>query len=557
MSYQSLARKYRPHTFSDLIGQEPTAEALGNAIRLKREPSAVLFSGVRGVGKTTTARLYAKALNCGERRDGEPCDRCPSCLSINEGIHEDVLEIDGASHNGVDEVRELQELLAYVNQRSPYKVFIIDEVHMLSINAFNALLKTLEEPPPRVVFILATTNLNKVPQTIIGRCQTFHLQKIALAAIVGRLQTILSSEGIPYEEKALHLIAKEGQGSLRDALTFLDQVIALGQGEVTMARLEHFLTQVSNEVYLKLLAALIHRDGKTCLGLVEGLELRGVSYGQVLEELATLARHGFILRDLAAEIPSASAFGLDQQELNQLLRLAQQAPVLELNRLFRCLLRCKQELDGSALDRFVVENSLLEWCLDPGMPSTADLLRFSQGQGNVQPPPEQRRSLRPQQELPKPPQNEEAGPLSSSTPSRQEPPASKTMPASWAELVALWKKHQPLEARKLEEVVLLTYTAELIEVAVSPSSIIGPQLLRADYQQKISQSLADLFGFQGRFRAKAATSAHNANESLLDEKTRSIKIKQDQAHDAALSHPLTKGLVNTLGGKILRVQVRE
>lgn len=572
MSYQSLARKYRPRTFNDLVGQEAAAQALRNAITLKREPCAVIFSGVRGVGKTTTARIYAKALNCSDRRNGEPCDTCASCKSINEGIHEDVLEIDGASHNGVDEVRQLQESLAYVNQRSPYKVFIIDEVHMLSLSAFNALLKTLEEPPSHVVFILATTNLQKVPQTIVGRCHTFHLQKISLLDIVERLRFILQQENIPFDEKALYLIAKEGQGSLRDAVTFLDQVIALGQGEVNLASLTRFLTQISNEVYLQILQALIQRDGKACIEQVDLLEQRGANFSQALEELASLARHSFILRDLSPAALNFAQLGLDQHEQAMLSELARKAQPLELNRLFRCLVRCKHDLDGSSLDRFVVENSLLEWCLDPGLPTTAELMTFAQGALSNDAPAEprhQRASVKapaPRAEAPQPslqaPQHhalekrEQTPELSVEKP-QPSVPQEKTLPASWPELVDQWKKHQPLEARKLEEVHLISYSASKIEVAVSEEGIVGPLLLKPDYQAKVTQQLAHLFNFKGTFRVVTAASIPNKSTTILEEKTQALKLKNERIAEAARSNPFTKAMVDTLGGKILRVQVKD
>ena len=186
-SYIPLARKYRPATFSELAGQDATATALANAIRLGREPHAVIFSGVRGIGKTTSARLYAKALNCDTALSPEPCNHCESCLAITAGNHEDVMEIDGASNTSVDDVRALRETVSYVPQRSRFKVYIIDEVHMLSQSAFNALLKTLEEPPAHVVFIFATTELQKIPQTIMSRCQLFHLQRMGLNTIRERI----------------------------------------------------------------------------------------------------------------------------------------------------------------------------------------------------------------------------------------------------------------------------------------------------------------------------------------------------------------------------------
>ncbi len=226
MSYLVLARKWRPQTFEDLVGQEHVSRTLGNAIASGRVHHAFLFTGARGVGKTSAARILAKALNCETGPTPTPCNLCPACLEISSGQGGDVFEIDGASNTGVDDVRELRENIRYLPSRSPYKIFIIDEVHMLSINAFNALLKTLEEPPAHAKFILATTEPHKIPITILSRCQRFDFRKISLPRVVGRLREIVDAEGIGISDAALGLVARRGEGSMRDALSTLDQVIA-------------------------------------------------------------------------------------------------------------------------------------------------------------------------------------------------------------------------------------------------------------------------------------------------------------------------------------------
>ncbi|MDB2447066.1 DNA polymerase III subunit gamma/tau [bacterium] len=384
MSYLPLARKYRPMTFSDLVGQESVTKAISNAIRLGREPHAVIFSGVRGIGKTTTARLYAKALNCEDTSTQEPCNECVSCHAITKGNHEDVIEIDGASNNGVDEIRSIRESVSYIPQRSKYKVYIIDEVHMLSTNAFNALLKTLEEPPPHVIFVFATTELQKVPQTVVGRCQTFYLQKIRLTTMTARVAEILKLENIEYEEKAISLVAREGHGSMRDALSFLDQSIALGGGKVTLEGVSQLTSNLSAAPYIELLGALITRNPEGVLALVEKLDEEGQVFREVCEETAKVARHGFVLKDLGKAHLDIALLGLDDQDITALSEIAENAGMLDLNRIFRTLVKCISDMDGSALDRFIFENYLIEWCVDPGLPSIETLMNQDVGGGAQQ-----------------------------------------------------------------------------------------------------------------------------------------------------------------------------
>lgn len=226
MAYQVTARKWRPQTFAELVGQQHVARTLQNALRQGRMAHAYLFTGTRGVGKTTTARILAKALNCEQGPSPEPCNQCALCQAITLGSSLDVLEIDGASNRGIDEIRDLREKIRYAPARSRYKIYIIDEVHMLTEHAFNALLKTLEEPPPQVVFIFATTEPQKVPITILSRCQRFDFHKVASAEIVQCLGKIAEQENIHISSVALHRISRRAEGSLRDAQTLFDQVVA-------------------------------------------------------------------------------------------------------------------------------------------------------------------------------------------------------------------------------------------------------------------------------------------------------------------------------------------
>ncbi|MCA9847526.1 MAG: DNA polymerase III subunit gamma/tau, partial [Dehalococcoidia bacterium] len=226
MAQEVLYRKWRPRRFGDVAGQDPVTTTLRNAVAHGTPAHAYLFSGPRGTGKTSTGRILAKAVNCEAPEGGEPCDRCPSCVSYDEGRAIDLIELDAASNRGIDEIRDLRESAGYAPAAGRYKVYLIDEVHMLTDAAFNALLKTLEEPPPHVIFILATTEPHKIPATILSRCQRFDLRRIPLEAVIGRLQTICDGEGFSIDPAGLELIAKQATGALRDAVNLLDQLVA-------------------------------------------------------------------------------------------------------------------------------------------------------------------------------------------------------------------------------------------------------------------------------------------------------------------------------------------
>ena len=373
--YLSLARKYRPQTFADLVGQETTAQVLANAILLGRAPNGVIFSGVRGIGKTTIARLYAKALNCPNRSENaDPCGQCASCQAIANDTHEDVFEIDGASHNGVDEVRSLQETITYAPQRSRYKVYIIDEVHMLSTSAFNALLKTLEEPPEHVVFVMATTELEKVPDTVIGRCQTFHLRKISLADMERRIRSVLEAEKIDYDPPAVGHVCDQGQGSMRDALTFLEQAVALGRGKLSLDAIQEGFGCLKESTIVELLKALIQRQARRCMELIGEVDDAGLEMDELTTALAQMARNGFVVGELGrSDDPNVRLLDLEESTFDALHALAKECQPLDFNRLFRTLVQCRKDQDGSGMDRFILENYCFEWCFDPGLPSLEEL----------------------------------------------------------------------------------------------------------------------------------------------------------------------------------------
>ncbi|MBV9122240.1 MAG: DNA polymerase III subunit gamma/tau, partial [Planctomycetes bacterium] len=286
--YTVLARRYRPQQFKDIVGQEPVARALVNALEGNRVAHAYLFTGARGVGKTSTARILAKALNCVNGPTATPCDACDNCRSIASGDDLDVLEIDGASNRGIDEVREIRQNVQYRPGRARYKIYIIDEVHMLTKEAFNALLKTLEEPPPHVKFIFATTEAQKIPVTILSRCQRFDFAGIGAPRILDRLREIVAQEGMEADDEALELIARRAAGSMRDAQSLLDQLLAFGGGQaarLTTEEVHRLLGTAQDDRVVALASAVLEHNPAQALDLLRQALEEGLHLGELLDQL--------------------------------------------------------------------------------------------------------------------------------------------------------------------------------------------------------------------------------------------------------------------------------
>lgn len=305
-SYQVLARKWRPRSFQDLVGQEHVLRVLMNALDRQRLHHAYLFAGTRGVGKTTLARLFAKCLNCEVNLGSAPCNSCATCRSIDAGQFMDLYEIDAASRTKVEDTRDLLENVAYPPVQGRYKVYLIDEVHMLSGHSFNALLKTLEEPPPQVMFIFATTEPKRLPITILSRCLQFHLKHIEPKQIAGHLKKICDSEQVEAEEEALVLLAEAAEGSLRDALSLLDQAIVYSEGKLTRVEINQMLGYIAQDEVLHLLEALVEQDAKQLFKVLKDLETRSPDYQQVLSELASML-HQLSLLQLVPEHKAGEA----------------------------------------------------------------------------------------------------------------------------------------------------------------------------------------------------------------------------------------------------------
>jgi DNA polymerase-3 subunit gamma/tau len=286
--YQVLARKYRPHTFSEMVGQTHTVKTLINALDADSLHHAFLFTGTRGVGKTTIARIFAKSINCEAGVSSKPCGKCPTCIEIDQGQSVDLIELDAASHTGVDNMRVILENAQYMPTKNRYKIYLIDEVHMLSKSSFNALLKTLEEPPEHIKFLLATTDPQKLPVTILSRCLQFTLQKLTHEEILGQLKFIMEAEGLEYEELALGQIADFGNGSMRDALSLLDQSISYGNGTVMSKDIKAMLGLVHHDDILSLATHLFNQDAEAVINFVKELSHKGEDLSHALKDLTSL-----------------------------------------------------------------------------------------------------------------------------------------------------------------------------------------------------------------------------------------------------------------------------
>jgi DNA polymerase-3 subunit gamma/tau len=359
MDYQVSARKYRPGTFDDVIGQPHVVQTLVNAMTTKRIAQAYLFSGTRGVGKTTVARILAKALNCEQGPTGMPCGICVNCMEIAQGHSVDVIEIDGASNTSVDDVREIRENVKFTPFKGAYRVYIIDEVHMLSNSAFNALLKTLEEPPPHVVFIFATTEIHKIPATILSRCQHYNFRRIAKTEIIARLRHVAEQDGIKLEERSLAALARASEGSMRDGLSLLDQAVAFGGKSIDHAELETLLGAVPQELLRSLIQAIISQDSaaalRTLSQLIEGGHDLRAYCADVVEYLRNL-----LVVSVTASQEWPALIGASADDLAQLAADKGSLTPEHIQQLFALFTQAEDALRFSAHPRFVLETAAVK-----------------------------------------------------------------------------------------------------------------------------------------------------------------------------------------------------
>ena len=371
MSYQALYRKFRPQEFEDVKGQEHIVTTLKNQIKADRIGHAYLFCGTRGTGKTTVAKIFAKAVNCEHPVDGSPCGECPSCRAITEGSSMNVIEIDAASNNGVDNIRQIREEVTYRPTEGRYKVYIIDEVHMLSAGAFNALLKTLEEPPSYVIFILATTEAHKIPITILSRCQRYDFHRISIDTIASRLSDLMEQEQVEVEERAIRYVAKAGDGSMRDALSLLDQCIAFYLGQtLTYDNVLEVLGTADTSVFSALLRNILNHDSIAALDIIDSMITEGRELSQFLSDFLWYLRNLLILKDQEG---AEESLDMSKETIAALKEECSMVDTIALLRYIRLLSELSNQIRTATQKRVLLEVGFIKLCR-PEMESDTESL---------------------------------------------------------------------------------------------------------------------------------------------------------------------------------------
>ena len=563
MAYLVLARKWRPQNFTDLIGQEHVSQTLANAIRSGRIHHAFLFTGARGVGKTSAARILAKALNCDEGLSDQPCGICSSCTEITAGQGLDVIEVDGASNTGVDDVRELRENIRYLPNRSRYKIFIIDEVHMLSTNAFNALLKTLEEPPEHAKFIFATTEPHKIPITILSRCQRFDFRKIPLARVASRMREISDAEQLTISDRSLSLVARQGEGSMRDALSTLDQVIAFSGEQVDDEAVQTLLGMVDRRLLLDTVEAVLQRDSRRALDAVRRVDQLGLALRRFTQDLLEMFRGMVICK--VVEDP-AEMLDLVGEELKELKALAEEASLDDLQRIVTLLMKTQTELVNSSFPLLTLEMSLVRLAT---LAPTQDLAKLISHIESL----EKRLATTP---LPKT-QHPAQRPTSSSTPSARPAPASapttpipspdpppkkpeapvatSTESKGWQGLVEQVKQSRPMLGSVLEHGRLLKLELPVIEIGYTKGSFMISQLQEQDISQDLEVLTTEYFGQPVKLRVLAVDIEQQsaAPPSLVEEREAKETDRMRRLREDAMEHPALKSVQDIFKGEIKKV----
>lgn len=553
MSYLVLARKYRPQTFHDLTGQEHVTLTLKNAIESGRVAHAFLFTGARGVGKTSSARILAKTLNCEKGPTTEPCNVCPACREITDGTSVDVMEIDGASNNGVDEIRELRDSVKYLPSNSRYKIFIIDEVHMLSNSAFNALLKTLEEPPPHIKFIFATTEPHKVPITILSRCQRFDFKRISMAMIFARLRSILDQEKVSMSDAALTMIARKGDGSMRDALSSLDQVLAFCGDNVADADVASLLGIVDRELLASALRSIFARDTAALVGIVKKVDDSGCNMRHFCHELIDIMRTLLIIKT----VPSAAdMLDLSDLELEEGQLLAGTTDQQTIQRCISILLKTDAEMAQSSFARLLLEMAVIRMAtLAPALPVDALIERLKALEAAPIPvaaalaaestPPRYAAGVKPATAATAPP------------PADPPPVTGQAALASsgvrdWQGFVAFVKSKKPMLAAKLEKGSPIKTNGAILQLGYPRGSLELSLLQEPDYRQELVNLSAVYYGQPADIRIIPLTDDIGAAPlSIAEKKTVEAAMKEKAVKDAADNHPLVKAALEVFGGEVI------
>ncbi len=552
MEYQVSARKHRPMTFAEVTGQTHVVRTLTNALASGRTAHAYLFSGMRGVGKTTMARILAKALNCEKGPTPTPCLTCVSCREIGAGMSFDVMEIDGASSNSVDDVREMRETVRTAPAHGRYRVYIIDEVHMLSAAAFNALLKTLEEPPAHVVFIFATTEAHKIPPTILSRCQHFTFRRIPRREVVDTLKRVTAAEGIMIDDRSLSALARASDGSLRDALSLLDQAVAFGGKRVEADQLMILLGAVPHELLRGVLEAVLARDAGGALKALAAVQDHGCDVRQFCGELMEHVRN-LLVAKIVPDAGDLIELGPDEQA--EIKADAARLTLEHIQEMFRVFLQAEDGIRASQYPWFVVEMAAVR------------ASRVGQEQAAPAPArPETKVAPAPPKVAPQaapPSKASEPGPASAPhaerpQPVREAPPLPPVRPESvnldWEAVVARILAERPNVGAFLEESGLVGVAGDLVTVGFPAAAGTALKMMQQEsYQQAVAEACSALAGRHLRVRVVSLESGTAVPTAAQLRREREA-TRERHLRDEALANPLVQEALSVFGGEVKEVR---
>ena len=552
MSYVVLARKYRPQTFSELTGQEHVSRTLQNAIDTGRVAHAFLFTGARGVGKTSSARILAKALNCDQGMTTEPCNQCPICREITDGTSTDVFEIDGASNTGVDDVRELRDNIKYLPSHSRYKIFIIDEVHMLSTSAFNALLKTLEEPPAHVKFIFATTEPHKVPVTILSRCQRFDFRRIPMPKLVARLRFIADEEKITISDSALVMIARKGDGSMRDSLSVFDQVLAFCGDTVADEDVSAMIGAVDRRLLAEISAAVFGGDTQGVLAGVRQVDAVGYNMRQFCQEMIEQFRNLLVVRSVKKP---EEILDLAEAEMEELKRQASGISVQDIQRRLTLLIRAESEMGQATFPRLILELALLKAAtLAPVVPIQELLEKIKLLEAGAVHTPSLPWDASRTAEAPAAPAPRRERPLPTAAPvvpAPAAPAAGRQVLAGgtdWERFVSFCTSRQPATGSVLEHGSPVSCSSESLRIGFPAGSFYLTSAQDAEFIEEIKGLAAELFGAAPDVRIMAiAPETGAAPQSLVEKKKSEREQLMENLVSEVNEHPVISEAVRVFG----------
>lgn len=536
MSYQVLARKYRSQSFDQLIGQNHISQTLLNALKNNRLPHALLFTGLRGTGKTSSARILAKSIRCTNAKDFVPCNTCDNCIAITAGNSVDVIEIDGASNNGVDAIRDLRESVMFMPSSGQYKIIIIDEVHMLSTSAFNALLKTLEEPPAHVIFMMATTEAHKIPQTILSRCQRFDFRRISVKQLTDHLKHICQLENIKADEKALWQIAQQGDGSARDSITLLDQVINFSKGELSEKTVTEILGLTDRSLIFEVFENLVHRKPEKIVDSLEKLAVVATNPSLFLEEIIRLLRHALLMKSNTNN--TALSIDLPTEEIETLKNMTQNLSDADLHMLFDMCLKSMSDLARSHDPILVMEMALLRMAQAPLIFDIQKLLKNEGGSPPHPKPKEEfvsKQTITPQRtSAPNPTQtfNQPQQPVVTEAPPI---PCAPSVPSTenLVEFVQFVKKAEPFLGAKLDNIAIAAVKDQRIHFEVKESfGFLADQLMQSDTSKKLQGFIDSFYGVGYAFQVLKTKSAKISSAAA--------SVSQDSAGNLSVQAPVTK-----------------